>query len=83
MLVKATNKYKELNLQDKELKRIPDEGEEFEVSEERYKVLTETNEYSEVFIEKVEQEVIETATKKTEKETAVKKTKKKKQQAKI
>ena len=75
MLVKATNKYKELNLQDKELKRIPDEGEEFEVSEERYKVLTETNEYNEVFIEKVEQEeVIETTTKKIKKETAVKKT---------
>lgn len=75
MLVKATKKYKELNLQDKELKRIPDEGEEFEVSEERYRVLTETNEYNEVFIEKVEQEeVIETTTKKTKKETAVKKT---------
>lgn len=56
MLVKATNKYKELNITDKELNKIPEEGEEFEVTEERYKVLTKTNQYKIVFVEKVEAE---------------------------
>lgn len=56
MLVKATNKYKELNITDKELNKIPEEGEEFEVTEERYKVLTKTNQYKVVFVEKVEAE---------------------------
>ena len=42
MLVKATNKYKELNLKDNELGRIPKEGEQWELTEERYKVKTET-----------------------------------------
>lgn len=56
MLVKATNKYKELNITDKELNKIPEEGEEFEVTEERYKVLTKTNQYKVVFVEKVEVE---------------------------
>lgn len=53
MKVKATNKYKELNVQDNELGRIPEEGEEWEVTEERYKVLTETNKFNTVFVEKV------------------------------
>jgi hypothetical protein len=56
MLVKATNKYKELNIADKELNKIPEEGEEFEVTEERYKVLTKTNQYKVVFVEKAEAE---------------------------
>ena len=56
MLVKATNKYKELNITDKELNKIPEEGEEIEVTEERYKVLTKTNQYKVVFVEKVEAE---------------------------
>lgn len=75
MLVKATNKYKELNLKDNELGRIPKAGEEFEVTEERYKVLTKTNKFNTVFVEKVEE--VETATKKVKTETAVKKTRKK------
>lgn len=54
MLVKATNKYKELNVQDKELQRIPEEGEVFEVSDERFKTLTKDNEFKEVFVEEVE-----------------------------
>lgn len=74
MLVKATNKYEKLNVKDKELDRVPKAGEEFEVSEERYKVLTETNEYKEVFVEAIE--IIETATKKTRSETATKETRK-------
>lgn len=56
MLVKATDKYKKLNITDKELNKIPQEGEEFEVTEERYKVLTKTNRYKVVFVEKVEAE---------------------------
>ena len=75
MLVKATNKYKELNLQDKELQRIPEEEEEFEVSNERFKVLTKDNEFKEVFVEKVEE--IETAVEDVEKETTKKRTSKK------
>ena len=75
MLVKATDKYEKLNLKDNELGRIPKKGEEFEVSEERYKVLTQTNRFNEVFVEKVEQaKEIETATKKAKTEKAVKKT---------
>lgn len=54
MKVKATNKYEELSLQDNELGRIPKEGEEWEVTEERYKVLTETNKFNTIFVEKVE-----------------------------
>lgn len=53
MLVKATDKYEKLNLKDNELNRIPKEGEEFEVSKERYEVLTKTNRFHEVFVEKV------------------------------
>lgn len=75
MLVRATDKYEKLNLKDNELGRKPKKGEEFEVSEERFKVLTKTNKYKAVFIEKVEE--IETATKKVKAETAVKKTRKK------
>lgn len=55
MLVKATSKYKELNLKDNELGRIPEEGEIFEITEERYKVLTKTNKFNVVFVEKVEE----------------------------
>ena len=75
MKVRATSKYKELGLQDKELKRIPNEGEEFEVSEERYEYLAKTNPNKVAFVEKVVE--IETATVKANIETAVKKTRKK------
>lgn len=78
MKVRATNKYEELNVTDKILGRIPKEGEEFEVSEERYKELTETNKFNTVFVEKVEEaKKIETATKRVKTEIAVKKTTKK------
>ena len=75
MRVKATDKYEKLNKQDKELNRIPKAGEEWEVSEERYKVLTQTNQYNVVFVEKVEE--VEVAVKKPKTEKAVKKTTKK------
>ena len=80
MKVRATDKYEKLNLQDNELKRMPKEGEEWEVSEERYKVLTQTNKYNTVFVEKVEEaKEIETATKTVKAEKAVRKTRKKKE----
>lgn len=53
MLVRATDKYEKLNIQDNELGRIPKPGEEWEITEERYKVLTKTNKYNTVFVEKV------------------------------
>ena len=80
MKVRATDKYEKLNLQDNELKRMPKEGEEWEVSEERYKVLTQTNKYNTVFVEKVEEiKEIETAIKTVKAEKAVRKTRKKKE----
>lgn len=76
MLVRATDKYKKLNIKDNELGRMPKVGEEFEVSEERYIVLTKTNKFNTIFVEKVEkietaikEEVVEKATKKTRKRT--------------
>lgn len=53
MKVKATNEYVKRNLQDVELKRIPKEGDVFEVSEERFKILNGKNKYNAVFVEKV------------------------------
>lgn len=75
MKVRATDKYEKLNIKDNELGRIPKQGEEFEVSEERFKVLTQTNKFNVVFVEKVEE--VETAVKKVKTEKAVKKTTKK------
>ncbi len=57
MKVRATDKYEKLNLKDNELGRIPKTGEEFEVSKERYKVLTKTNKFNTVFVEIVEDEI--------------------------
>lgn len=53
--VKATSKYEQLNIKDKELNRILKNGEEFEISEERYVVLTKNNKYNAVFVEKIEE----------------------------
>lgn len=75
MLVEATNKYEKLKLKDKELNRIPKIGERFEVTEERFEVLSKSNKYNTAFVKKVEE--IETAKKEIKAETAVKKTKKK------
>lgn len=77
MLVRATDKYEKLNLQDNELKRIPKEGEEFEVTKERYEVLTKTNKFNTVFVKKIEEaEEVETATKKVKKRKNSKENKK-------
>ena len=75
MLVRATGKYEEKGVPDNELGRIPKAGEQWEISEERYEVLTKTNRFHEVFVEKVEE--VETAIKKVKTEKAVKKTTKK------
>lgn len=78
MLVKATDKYEKLNLKDNELGRVPREGEQWEVSKERYEVLTKTNKFNAIFVEEVKEvEELETATKKVKAETAVKKVRKK------
>lgn len=66
MLVRATDKYEKMKLKDNELGRILKAGEEFEVSEERYEVLTKTNKFNVVFVEKVEE--VETAVKKVKTE---------------
>lgn len=54
MKVKATKAYKELQVLDTELWRIPEEGEIFEVSEERAKILMGDNAYKTAFVELVE-----------------------------
>jgi len=53
--VRALPKYKELNVDDKNLQRIPEPGEEFEVTKERLDVLLGDNGYKEVFVEVVEE----------------------------
>ena len=55
MKVKATDEYVKRNLKDKELDRIPVAGEIFEVSKERYEVLTCNNPFNTIFVEKVEE----------------------------
>ena len=65
----ALNTYKVLGVQDKEHGRIMDEGEEFEVSEERLNVLLGKNAYKKAFVKlaKAEkQDVVEEETLKEE-----------------
>lgn len=54
MKVKATKNYEKYNVMDKELKRIPKEGEEFEVTKERFEVLSGKNKFKVAFVETVE-----------------------------
>lgn len=75
MRVKALDTYERLNIKDKELNKVIKVGEEFEVTKERFKVLTGNNKYNEIFVEEIN-EVIETAKKKVKSETAVKRKKK-------
>ena len=74
MKVKATNNYEKFNVEDKELKRIPKEGEVFEVTEERYKVLSGENKWKVAFVEEVKEleEVKNKGTKKSTKKKAEK-----------
>lgn len=59
MLVRATDKYEELNIEDIELKKKPKKGEEWEITEERFEVLTKNNPYNAVFVEKVKKKKTE------------------------
>ena len=79
MKVVATNKYQELGIMDGTLQRIPIEGEEMEISEERYKVLAGANDYNACFVKPLEDYIqeVETAKKETKKQTTAKKTTKK------
>lgn len=53
--VRATQQYESLNLKDKELDYIPQKGEVFEVSEERFLILTKNNPHNAIFVEKIEE----------------------------
>lgn len=54
--VKALDTYEKNNIVDSELKIIPKEGYEFDVSEERYRILTKDNKQNLKFVEKVKKE---------------------------
>ena len=72
MKVRATSEYVRRNLADKELGRIPQIGEEFEVTKERYDFLNGNNSYKAVFVEAVEE--VEVAVKEENAEKAVRNT---------
>lgn len=55
MRVKATNAYKELKLKAVELGRVPEEGEIFEIKNEKFSYLNGNNGHKKVFVEKVEE----------------------------
>ena len=55
MKVRALKTYKELNVIDKELKVIPEEGQVFDISKERLDVLLGNNAYKKAFVELVEE----------------------------
>lgn len=79
MKVVATNKYQELGIMDSNLQRIPMEGEELEITEERYKVLSGDNSYKAIFVKPIGEYIqeVETAKQEPKTEKAVKKTTKK------
>ena len=89
--VRALAVYEQQNIQDSTLGRVPYAGEVFEVSEERYKVLSGNNDFHTKFVELVEEakeevkqeaEKVETAIKDIKKETTAKKPTKAKKNAK-
>ena len=55
MKVRANELYEKMKVKDKELGRIPKAGEEWEVTEERYKTLTSTNVYGVAFVEEIKE----------------------------
>lgn len=77
MKVRATGEYQKRNITDGEQGRILEEGEIFEVSEERFDVLNGNNAFGVVFVERLEDEEKQTATIKPKKAVAKKKTTKK------
>ena len=79
-LVEALDTYKRRNLKDAILNKVPEEGEQFEVSKERLDILLGDNNYNEAFVKvvkEIKEEVIETATKEVKAEKAIKRTTKK------
>lgn len=54
--VKALDTYTKNNIIDNELKIIPVEGHEFEVTEERYKILNRNNKHNLKFVEKLKKD---------------------------
>ena len=73
MKVKATGEFKRIGVNPKELNYIPEEGTEFEVSEERFDVLNGNNPYKAIFVNAI----VETAMKEPKTEKAIKKITKK------
>lgn len=55
MKVKATDEYVKRNVRDEELNKIPKKGEVFEVSKERYEILSGKNPFNTKFVELVEE----------------------------
>lgn len=54
-LVEALVTYKEKKVKDKELNRIPEPGEQFEVTEERLEVLLGNNSHNTAFVKVIEE----------------------------
>lgn len=73
MKVRATEQFKKKNVKPKELEYIPETGEEFEVSEERFEILNGKNDYKIIFVERVEEDAKDNEIPKTTKKKARKK----------
>ena len=58
-LVEALDTYKEKNIPDKVLERIPEPGERFEVPKERLDILLGKNSYNLVFVKLIEEPKVE------------------------
>ena len=73
--VEALGTYKQFNVIDTELGRVPDEGEQFEITKERLNILTGNNELGKVFVKIVEpvKQEVKKATLPKKKETKRKK----------
>ena len=54
MKVKATKEYQKRKIKAVELDRIPKEGEEFDIADEKFKILSGKNKYKAKFVEKVD-----------------------------
>lgn len=65
MKVKATEEFKRNNVYPVELDYIPEAGETFNVTEERFKTLSGNNSLGVVFVEKVEEEPVKEVIKPT------------------
>lgn len=64
--VEALNTYKKLSVKDEILNRIPEEGEQFEITNERLDILLGNNSYNTAFVKLVNDDNIEADTEVTE-----------------